>query len=129
MGAQQHVRIEIEGVVHRPGRVMAWDVERLEVVIVVFDLRTFGNAVANVGEELLDSFQSAGNRMQTTGGLATAWRVTSMDSAASLAARSDCSNAALRALRTSVTRSLATLISAPTCGRSSAGKFPRVFIT
>ena len=33
MGAQQHVRVEIEGVVHRPGRVMAWDVERLEVVI------------------------------------------------------------------------------------------------
>ncbi len=72
MGAQQHVRIEIEGVVHRPGRVMAWDVERFEVVIIVFDLRAFGNAVANVGEELLDSFQSAGNRMQTASGLATA---------------------------------------------------------
>ena len=51
---------------------MAWDVERLEVVIVVLDLRAFGNAVADVGEELLDSFQSPGDRMQTARGLATA---------------------------------------------------------
>ncbi|MNE51941.1 hypothetical protein D3C80_1465940 [compost metagenome] len=57
---------------HRPGRVVAGDVERLEVVIVVFDLRAFGNAVADVGEELLDTFQSPGNRMQATGGLTTA---------------------------------------------------------
>ena len=57
---------------HRPGRVMAWDVERFEVVVVVFDLRAFGNAVADVGEELFDTFQSAGNRMQTTRGLAAA---------------------------------------------------------
>ncbi|MCY1175091.1 hypothetical protein D9M73_153140 [compost metagenome] len=72
MGTQQHVGIEIEGVMHRPGRVVARDVERLEVVIVVFDLRAFGDAVADTGEELFDAFQSAGNRMQTTGGLATA---------------------------------------------------------
>src|SRR3546814_10171867 len=72
MGAQQHVRVEIEGVMHRPGRVMAWDVERLEVVIVVFDLRAFGNAVADVGEELLDTFQGPGNRLQASGSLATA---------------------------------------------------------
>src|SRR5450830_1678494 len=71
MGAQQHVRVEIEGVVHRPGRVMAWDVERLEVVIVVFDLRAFGDAVADMGEELLDTLQSPGDRMQTARGLAT----------------------------------------------------------
>lgn len=44
---------------------MAWDVERFEVVVIVFDLRAFGDAVANVGEELLDTFQSPGNRMQT----------------------------------------------------------------
>ncbi|MNZ51215.1 hypothetical protein D3C78_690230 [compost metagenome] len=57
---------------HRPGRVVAGDVERFEVVIVVFDLRAFGDAVANTGEELFDAFQSTGNRMQTTGGLTTA---------------------------------------------------------
>ena len=42
---------------------MAWDVERLKVVIVVFDLRAFGNALAYMGEELLDTFQSPGDRM------------------------------------------------------------------
>ncbi len=72
MGAQQHVRIEIEGVMHRTGRVVAWDVERLEVVIVVFDLRAFGDAVADMGEELFNTFQSPGHRMQTAGDLATA---------------------------------------------------------
>ena len=36
---------------------------------------------------------------------------------------------ARRALSTTVTRSLASLISAPTFGRSSAGRLPRVFIT
>ncbi|MNG01439.1 hypothetical protein D3C84_844200 [compost metagenome] len=72
MGTQQHVGIEIEGVVHCPGRVVAGNVERFEVVVVVFDLRAFGDAVADVGEELLDALQGAGDRMQTTGGLATA---------------------------------------------------------
>lgn len=51
---------------------MARDVERLEIVVVVFDFRAFGNAVADVREELFDTLQSAGNRVQTTGGLATA---------------------------------------------------------
>jgi hypothetical protein len=72
MGAQQHVGIEIEGVMHRPGRVMAWDVERFKVVVVVFDLWAFGNAVANAGEELLNALQSPGDRVQTARGLATA---------------------------------------------------------
>ena len=44
---------------------MAWDVERLEVVIIVFNLGAFGNAVANMGEELLDTFQSTGDRVQS----------------------------------------------------------------
>jgi hypothetical protein len=54
---------------HRTGRVMAWDVEGFEVVVVVFDLRTFGNAVAYVSEELFDSLQRPGNRMQAARGL------------------------------------------------------------
>ncbi|MNF81348.1 hypothetical protein D3C84_636170 [compost metagenome] len=72
VGAQQHVRVEIEGVVHCPGRVVAGNVERFEVVVVVFDLGAFGDAVANAGEELLDALQGAGNRVQATGGLAAA---------------------------------------------------------
>ncbi len=51
---------------HRPGRVVAWDVERLEVVVIVFHFRAFGDAVADVREELFDTFQSTGNRVQTT---------------------------------------------------------------
>jgi hypothetical protein len=70
MGTQQHVRIEIKGVVHRARRVVTRNVERLEIVVIVFNLRAFGNAVANVGEELLNTFQSPGYRMQTAGGLA-----------------------------------------------------------
>ncbi|MCY1300387.1 hypothetical protein D9M70_499500 [compost metagenome] len=57
---------------HCPGRVVAGNVERFEVVVVVFDFGAFGNAVANPGEELLDALKSTGNRMQATGGLATA---------------------------------------------------------
>jgi len=57
---------------HRTGRVMAWDVERFEVVIVVFHLRTFGDAVADMGEKLLDTLQRPGNRMQAASCLATA---------------------------------------------------------
>ncbi len=41
-------------------------------MVIVFDFRAFGDAVANVREELFDTFQSAGNRVQTTGGLAAA---------------------------------------------------------
>lgn len=40
MGPQQPPVREIEGVVHRPRRVVGGDVERLEVVEVVLDLRT-----------------------------------------------------------------------------------------
>jgi hypothetical protein len=43
-------------------------------VVVVFDLRAFGDAVADVGEELLDALESTGDRVQPAGGLATAWQ-------------------------------------------------------
>ena len=41
-------------------------------MVIVFHLRAFGDAVANMGEELFDTFQSTGNGMQTTGGLSAA---------------------------------------------------------
>ncbi|MNQ46955.1 hypothetical protein D3C85_607830 [compost metagenome] len=55
---------------HRPRRVVAGDVERLEVVVVVFDFRTFGDVVADMGEELLDALKGASHRVQAAGGLA-----------------------------------------------------------
>src|SRR5690606_15043444 len=72
MGAQQHVRIEIESVMHRPRRMVAGNIEGFEVVIIVFDFRPFGHAVADTSEELLDALESTGDRMQATSGLATA---------------------------------------------------------
>ena len=70
MGTQQQVLIEVEGIVHRPRRVMGGDVEGLEVVVVVLDLRALGDTEAGVGEQALDTQQGAGNRVQATAGLA-----------------------------------------------------------
>src|SRR5690625_6097621 len=47
------------------------DIERLEVVVVVFDFRPFGNPVAGGGEDGLNQLQSAGHRMQTAAVLLT----------------------------------------------------------
>ena len=72
MGTQQHVRIEIESIVHGTRRVVARNVERFEVVVVVFDFRAFGDFVADAAEALLDALQRAGDRMQAAAQLATA---------------------------------------------------------
>src|SRR5690606_30398065 len=72
VGAQQHVGVEVEGVVHGPGRVVAGNVERFEVMVVVLDFRTLGHAVADMGEELLDALLGAGHRVQAARGLAAA---------------------------------------------------------
>ena len=39
-------------------------------MVVVFDLGTGGDAIADVGEQTLDTLQGAGDRVQATGGLA-----------------------------------------------------------
>src|SRR5690606_29306906 len=64
VGAQQAVGVEIERVVHRPRRVMGGDVERLEVVVVVFHLGAFDDSEADAGEQRFDALQRAGHRMQ-----------------------------------------------------------------
>ena len=66
---QQHVGIEIKRVVHRTRRVMPWNIQCFEVVVIVFDLRAFRDAIANMAEELLDPLQSAGHWMQSAGRL------------------------------------------------------------
>ena len=48
------------------------DVERLEVVVVVLDLRTLNHFEPGVGEHPLDTFQGAGHRMQSAAGESTA---------------------------------------------------------
>ena len=65
MGAQQPVGVEIEGVVHRPRRVMLGDIERLEVVVGVLDLRALRHRETGIGEQALDAPQGAGDGMQS----------------------------------------------------------------
>lgn len=50
---------------------VARNVERFEVVVVVFDFRAFGDFVADAAEALLDALQRAGDRMQAAAQLAT----------------------------------------------------------
>ncbi len=57
--------IEIKGVVHRPRGMVRGDIERLEVVVGVLDLRAFHHGESGVGEEPLDASQRAGDGMQT----------------------------------------------------------------
>ncbi len=72
MGAQQAAVTEIEGVVHGPGRVVGGNVERLEVVEVVFHLRAFGDVEAQAQEEVFHAPAHARDRMQGPGLFAAA---------------------------------------------------------
>ena len=69
MSAQQGFGIDIEGIVHGPRGVIFRNIEGLEVVIVVLDLRPFGHLVADAREQFLDALQGEGHGMQATRGL------------------------------------------------------------
>ena len=49
---------------HRPRRVMRREIQRLEVVVVVLDLRAIGALVAEPREDADDAIQRARDRMQ-----------------------------------------------------------------
>jgi hypothetical protein len=57
VGAQEEglalgvARLEVESVLHLPRRMLGRDVERLEIVPVVLDVRAFGDREAHVGED------------------------------------------------------------------------------
>lgn len=108
---------------------VARNVERFEVVVVVFDFRAFGDFIADAAEALLDALQRAGDRMQAAAQLAT----TGQGDIDALRGQPGGQRGPFQLGLTRVQRildlSLATLISAPTFGRSSAGRSPRVFIT
>ena len=55
---------------HRPGRMMGRDIERLEVMKIVFDLGSFRYAETDLDEKSFDTLQGTGNGMQSTGLLA-----------------------------------------------------------
>ena len=68
--AQQLAVREIEGVVHRARRMIVGDVERFEVVEVVFDLGTGLDFEAGLAEHLLDAQPHLRDRMQAAARLA-----------------------------------------------------------
>src|SRR3546814_6492308 len=64
MRAQQPAIAEVKGVVHRARRVVRREVQRLEVVPVVLDLRAVGQLVAQAAEDVGDALDRAADRMQ-----------------------------------------------------------------
>ena len=68
MGAQQQrlsvlLRLQEEGVVHQPRRVLGREIQRREVVEVVLDIRPFGDREAHVGEDGHDLVRHLAHRM------------------------------------------------------------------
>ncbi len=64
MRAQQAAVAEVERVVHRARRMVRREIQRFEIVIVVFDLGTFGDIVAEPREDLGHAVERARDRMQ-----------------------------------------------------------------
>src|SRR5882757_1328734 len=65
VGAQQHVgvRLDVEGVLEHPRRVVRRVVQGGEVVVVVLDLRAFGDFVAEPDHDVLDQPRGAGDQV------------------------------------------------------------------
>ena len=125
MGAQHHARaigllVEIERVVFLPRRMLGRNVERVEIVEVVLDMRAFGHRETEIAENLHHLFPHLARpdeRCPTpAGGPAASRRSSRTTSRASSAA--SCSTV-FRALRASATLSFSTLRAAPASRRSS----------
>ena len=81
VGPEQAPVAEVEGVVHRPRRMVGGDVERLEIVEIVLDLGSLGHAEPGPPEDGLDAQACPRHRMQAADRLAAA-RERHVDSAA-----------------------------------------------
>ena len=62
-GAAVLLGLEVEGVEHLPGGMLRRDVERLEIVPVVLDVRALGDGKAHVGEDRDDLLGGLADRM------------------------------------------------------------------
>ena len=75
LGAQQEFRVprnrDVQGVLHRPCGVIRWDIERLEVVPVVLDLRPLHHAEAEAREDADHLALDERHRVQRAGAGAT----------------------------------------------------------
>ena len=63
--SKQQVRVKIESIMHCPGRMMRGQVQRLEIVIVIFNLGTFNDVITDTAEEVFNSPEYHGHRMMT----------------------------------------------------------------
>ena len=63
VGAQHVLRIDVEGIVHRTGRMVFRYIQCSEVVEVAFDFRTGCSRKAERMEQLLDAFHRTRDRM------------------------------------------------------------------
>ena len=70
MRAQQQSVAQIERIVHRARRMIGRDVQRLEVMKVILDLRPLGDLEARTPENLLDAQTRLRDRVQSAGALA-----------------------------------------------------------
>src|ERR1700744_4798848 len=83
MGAQEHAAAigpgpQIEGVLHLARRMVWRDIEGGEVLEVVLDIRTFGDAETHLAENGDDLIDSLADRVQATFALG-AWRQRQVD--------------------------------------------------
>ena len=62
--AQHGFRVEVEGILHRPRRVIFGDIQGGEVVKIVFDFRAVFNDETEAGEPVLDAAARQRHRMQ-----------------------------------------------------------------
>ena len=67
MRPQQAAITEIERVMHRARRVIGGDVQRFEIMKIVFDFRAFGNREPGTAEDFFDTQSRPSHRMQGTG--------------------------------------------------------------
>jgi hypothetical protein len=104
---------------------MARNIQRIEVVVIIFDFRASRHGKAELTEETFNTVDGAGDRMQPPFSIRRPGRETSMvlrpDAFSAALSRS-----ALRAFSACCTCSFASLMTAPAAGRSSGGSSRRV---
>ena len=68
MSPQQKTILEVEGVLHIPGRVVGWDVQPFEVMKVILDFRPIGDRETHRGEYVYCLLRYLGYRMESAPG-------------------------------------------------------------
>ena len=74
MRAQHSPLVDEERVVLGARRVVRREIQRLEVVVVVFDLRTVGHGESNTAEKVLDALDGPRDRVQCAAGTVATWQ-------------------------------------------------------